>query len=126
MYIYLAVGIGGVIGALLRYSISIWFINLGYSYTMGTLCVNLMGCFVLGYLQGIAKVYELPRWLVTGVGTGMIGAFTTFSTFSIDVIQLIREGFIIPACTYALASSIGGYSLAYTGFSISSNKNQGV
>ncbi|EKN71112.1 fluoride efflux transporter CrcB [Schinkia azotoformans] len=126
MYIYLAVGIGGVIGALLRYFILIWFINLGYSYPAGTLCVNLIGCFILGYLQGIAKVYELPGWLVTGVGTGIIGAFTTFSTFSIDVIQFIKEGFLIPACTYILASSIGGYYLAYTGFSLSTNKRRGV
>ncbi len=126
MYIYLAVGIGGIIGALLRYFILIWFNNLGYSNPTGTLCINLIGCFILGYLQGIAKVYELPSWLVTGVGTGIIGSFTTFSTFSIDVMQLIKEGFIIPACTYILASSIGGYTLAYTGFSISTNKKQGV
>ena len=126
MYIYLAVGIGGIIGALLRYFILIWFNHLGYSYPIGTLCVNLIGCFILGYLQGIAKVYELPGWLVTGVGTGIIGSFTTFSTFSIEVTQFIKEGFIIPACTYILASSIGGYILAYTGFSISTNKKRGA
>lgn len=122
MYMYLAVGIGGVIGALLRYFLLILFIHLGYFYPIGTLCVNLIGCFLLGYLQGIAKVYELPRWLVTGVGTGIIGAFTTFSTFSIDVTQLIKEGLIIPVCTYILASSIGGYFLVYIGFSISTTK----
>jgi fluoride exporter len=126
MYIYFVVGIGGVIGALLRYFILIWFISLGYSCPTGTLCVNLIGCFTLGYLQGMAKVYELPGWLVTGVGTGIIGAFTTFSTFSIDVTQLIEEGFIIFACTYVLASSVGGYFLAYTGFSLSTNKKRGV
>jgi fluoride exporter len=126
MYMYLAVGIGGVIGALLRYFILILFINLGYSYPTGTLCINLIGCFTLGYLQGIAKVYKLPGWLVTGVGTGIIGAFTTFSTFSIDVTQFIKEGFIIPACTYILASSIGGYFLVYTGFSLSTNKKRRV
>ncbi|MBB6445452.1 fluoride efflux transporter CrcB [Bacillus benzoevorans] len=126
MYMYLAVGIGGIIGALLRYFIHLWFMNLGSSYPAGTLCINLIGCFALGYLQGMAKVYSLPGWLVTGVGTGIIGAFTTFSTFSMDVTQLIKEGFIIPACTYILASSIGGYFLAYAGFSLSTNKKLGV
>ncbi len=126
MYMYLAVGIGGAIGALLRYFILIWFINLGYSSPIGTLCINLIGCFILGYLQGIAKVYELPGWLVTGAGTGIIGAFTTFSTFSIDVTQFIKEGLIIPAITYILVSSIGGYFLAYTGFSLSTNKKRGA
>ncbi len=126
MYIYLAVGIGGVIGAILRYFIFILFNNLGYSNTIGTLCINLIGCFILGYLQGMAKVYELPRWLVIGIGTGIIGSFTTFSTFSIDVIQLIKEGFIIPAYTYILASSIGGYTFTYIGFSIFTNKKREV
>ncbi|MHC0037670.1 fluoride efflux transporter CrcB [Pseudoneobacillus sp. C159] len=123
---YLAVGIGGVIGALLRYSIFIWFNYQGFSYPTGTLCINLIGCFTLGYLQGIAKDYELPRWLVTGVGTGIIGSFTTFSTFSMDVTQLIKDGFIISACTYILASAIGGYFFAYTGYSLFTNKKRGV
>lgn len=126
MYMYLAVGLGGVIGALLRYFILIWFIHMGYTYPTGTLCINLIGCFILGYLQGMAKVYQLPGWLVTGVGTGIIGSFTTFSTFSIDIIQFIQEGLIIPACTYLLASSIGGYFFAFTGYSLSINIKKGV
>ena len=116
---YLAVGIGGIIGALLRYFISMWFFNLGYFSFPGTLCVNLTGCFILGFFQGFIRVYELPGWVVTGVGTGIIGAFTTFSTFSIEVIQYVHQGFIILACIYLLASSIGGYFLAYTGFFLS-------
>jgi fluoride exporter len=116
---YLAVGVGGVIGALLRYFISMWFLNMGYYSFTGTIFVNLIGCFILGYFHGIVRVYELPGWLVTGVGTGIIGAFTTFSTFSMEVIQYLYQGFIFLACTYILVSSIGGYFLSYSGFFLS-------
>jgi fluoride exporter len=123
---YLAVGIGGIIGALLRYSISMWFLGMGYFPFAGTLCTNLTGCFLLGYFQGKVKVYELPSWLVTGITTGIIGSFTTFSTLSMEVIYYITEGFTILAFTYILVSSVGGYFLAYAGFFLSTYKKRGV
>lgn len=126
MLIYLAVGVGGVIGALLRYAISLWLIGIGFNSPAGTLCANLIGCFTLGYVQAILKGYQLPSWFVTGVGTGIIGSFTTFSAFSIDVMQQLSEGRILPACTYILVSSIGGYVLVYIGYKLSTISKRGV
>jgi CrcB protein len=126
MIMYLVVGIGGIIGALLRFSISEWFLTLGYISVAGTLCVNLIGCFMLGLVQGCARVFELPPWLVTGVGTGLIGAFTTFSTFSIEVVRFLEQGNFMLALYYIVISSVGGYFLANMGFSLVTYKKNEV
>lgn len=122
---HLVVGIGGIFGALLRFFISEWFLSLGYFPFTGTLCVNLIGCFMLGYLQGAARIYELPNWFVTGFGTGLIGAFTTFSTFSIEVIYYLNQGFLLLPFIYISVSSVGGYYLACSGFYLSAYKKKG-
>ena len=119
---YLATGIGGIIGALVRFFISNKLIHLGY---FPTLFINLSGCFLLGYLQGRAKMYVMPAWLVTGIGTGMIGAYTTFSTFSMEVVHSISQGLFFSSFFYILVSSIGGYLSAYTGFLSSGYKERG-
>lgn len=116
---YVAVGIGGIIGALLRFFISQWFLKIGYFPFTGTFFVNLTGCFLLGFLQGVSRVYQLPGWFVTGVGTGLIGAYTTFSTFSMEVVHYLKQGHIFLAFTYILVSSVGGYFLSSTGFFLS-------
>ena len=123
---YLAVGIGGIIGALLRYYISMWFLSLEYFPLTGTLCINLTGCFLLGYINGKIRDYELPTWLITGITTGIIGSYTTFSTFSSDVIHYINEGFIILALIYIFISSVGGYFSVCTGFYLSTYKKTEV
>ncbi len=126
MTMYLSVGIGGIIGALLRFFISQWFLSLDSLPFIGTIFVNLTGCFLLGYLQGISRVYELPGWFVVGIGTGLIGAYTTFSTFSMEVVHYLNQGLIIIAFTYIVISSVGGYFLAYTGFFLSTHKKREV
>lgn len=123
---YAAVGIGGILGAILRYLISNWFIMAGHMSLAGTLCVNLTGCFLLGYLQGLARAYHLPNWLVIGVGTGFIGAFTTFSTFSNDVVSGFQKGFMLLSVSYLFTSAIGGYILVYLGFIIAAKKRKEV
>jgi CrcB protein len=120
------VGIGGIIGAILRFLIYKWFLSAGHIPLTGTLFVNLLGCFFLGYLQGLARVYELPNWLVTGIGTGIIGAFTTFSTFSMDVVSSFVQGYVVLSLTYLLASAVGGYILVRVGFSLSIMKKKDV
>jgi CrcB protein len=115
---YAAVGIGGVIGAVLRFLIYKWFIHAGNIPIMGTLFVNLSGCFLLGCLQGLARTYHLPDWIVIGIGTGVIGAYTTFSTFSMEVITYFNQGFFLLPIMYILISSIGGYFFVYSGFSL--------
>lgn len=113
---YIAVGTGGIIGAILRFMISEWFLNNGNSPFMGTLFINLTGCFILGLLQGLARNFQLPEWVVMGFGTGLLGAFTTFSTFSTEVVTSFVQGQVYLPLIYMLTSSVGGYFCVSFGF----------
>jgi fluoride exporter len=109
---YLAVIIGGVIGGILRYALG--FIPLSDTFPLDTLAVNLIGCFGLGLFYGIADLTGLKAWFRTGIGTGVIGAFTTFSTFCLDGDRLARIHFGL-AVLYLGSTIIGGPVLACLG-----------
>jgi CrcB protein len=79
---------------------------------------------MLGYLQGLARIYNLPNWFVIGVGTGFIGAYTTFSTFSTEVVSYFQHGYLLLPVLYLLVSSAGGYILVYLGFALAANKRK--
>ncbi|SFA91493.1 CrcB protein [Bacillus sp. cl95] len=115
--VYWYVGIGGVIGSLLRYLVAVfctsWMIG---EFPFGTLTANLLGSFLLGFLT-IFFMF-LSEWtdgVKTAITTGIIGSFTTFSTFSVEMVKLIENGHLIYALTYFLISSIGGLLLVSVG-----------
>ncbi|CEG27491.1 fluoride efflux transporter CrcB [Bacillus sp. B-jedd] len=112
---YLYVGIGGVIGSLLRYSFS--FLHSSESIMpYGTLLVNLIGSFILGWFAAtLAKWPRIPKQLATGFTTGVIGSFTTFSAFCLDAINKIEAGHYLIAFLYVLISMGGGLIFAYAG-----------
>lgn len=113
---YVAVTLGGFIGALLRYALTFW--NVGM-VPYGTLAANLAGSFLLGSLLTAAA----SRWKISpiwhdGIGTGVIGSFTTFSTFDVEVLRFISVGGStgwLWAVAYVLVSLIGGVSFAWMG-----------
>lgn len=112
----LFVGIGGALGAVLRYVMdwagnSIW----PFSFPLATLLINLAGCFILGWLNSYAFKH-LPAKLQVGIGTGLIGALTTFSTLSVDVIRLIESGNFLTAAADFLISCIGGLICSAYGY----------
>jgi CrcB protein len=79
-----------------------WF---GHGFPWGTLTVNIAGSFVMGVLvEVMALVWSPSQELRALLAVGMLGAFTTFSTFSLDVVVLIQRGEIVPAAGYVLAS----------------------
>lgn len=89
------VGLGGFLGAILRFSVSDlvqnWFRSV--SFPSGTLVVNLLGCFVLGGLSHAAELRGLMSAEARAfMFIGLLGAFTTFSTFGNDTVSLIRKG----------------------------------
>ena len=96
------VAIGGAFGAVARYAISEW---VPSEFPWGTLGVNVVGSFLLGVLIAMSIINEQvsPEVLLL-VGTGALGAFTTMSTFSLDVIQLIDSGKHMPAAGYMMAN----------------------
>lgn len=78
---------------------------------------------MMGLLQGLARIYQMQDWFIIGLGTGFIGAFTTFSTFSVEVVSYIDQEHIVLPIAYLLTSSIGGYFFTYFGFALVNRKD---
>ena len=91
----LIIGCGGFVGAILRYWISGWVYGWsGGDFPLGTLSVNLLGSFVLGVVLGLADHLVVYPQLMLFLTIGLLGAFTTFSTFSFETWALIEVGSI--------------------------------
>lgn len=108
-----AVGLGGMLGALARYGIDTVLVRrLGAvpdSFPWGTLLINVAGSFLLGVLfVSLVEPGAGPTWLRAALATGFLGAFTTFSTFSVQVVQLSETGRNGLALAYVLASIVAG------------------
>ena len=116
--IYIAVG--GAAGALLRYSVS----GITHKYLdgflpWGTLAVNMLGCFAIGFLWQIFEVIGSSPNSRAFVFIGILGAFTTFSTFGLESFYLMREGEIKYAALNILVSNVAGLGLVFLGFILS-------
>lgn len=114
------IGIGGAIGAVLRYSVSILLLtNETAAFPFATVAVNLAGCFLLGMLSsGLElKLTANPDYL-TVFKTGLIGSFTTFSTFSVELIQMLQHHFYFSAILYIFTSAIFGLFFVALGMKI--------
>lgn len=91
----LLIGLGGFMGAVLRYGVSglvqAWSKSLSFPY--GTLVVNLLGCLLIGMLSQVAEVRGMISPEARSfIFIGLLGAFTTFSTFGNDTVSLFRDG----------------------------------
>lgn len=96
------VGLGGALGAMLRYGISLLPVRGSFPYpTLGT---NLLGALLIGGLVGYASARGLTGGASLFLKTGFCGGFTTFSTFSLETLELVEGGRILQAGLYAAAS----------------------
>jgi CrcB protein len=113
----LLVGVGGSIGAVLRYLVGLSLSTLDTRFPFDTLSVNVLGSFVLGWVTfGSAS-----EGILLTVGIGACGAFTTFSSFSVDTVRLVEEGRPVLAGVYALSNvllSVGAVGLATLGTTV--------
>jgi CrcB protein len=114
---YIMLAAGGAIGTVLRYSIS------GFTYRLangmfpwGTLAVNLAGSFLIGLLWGVFEVQNISSHFRTFLFVGILGGFTTFSTFALESLTLMRDGEIKLALSNVLVSNILGILLVLAGF----------
>ena len=116
MAIVVAVGIGGVFGAVARYAVSLGIPTTTTGFPWSTFVVNVTGSVVLGLLL-VVLVEQFPRGRLTRpiVGTGVIGAYTTFSTFEVDTVNLVRAGHPTIAVIYVSASVIIGIVAVWAG-----------
>ncbi|MBR9727145.1 fluoride efflux transporter CrcB [Shewanella intestini] len=89
----LFVALGGSIGAVMRYLISLFMLQVfGTSFPFGTLVVNLLGSFLMGIVYALGQLSHLSPELKSMVGVGLLGALTTFSTFSNETLLLMQQG----------------------------------
>ena len=116
----LAIALGGSIGAVLRYLIFfIYEKSQNHTFPWATLTVNLAGSFLIGLLWGIFdKVYVSPGTRLFLI-VGILGSFTTFSTFAFDIFSLGKDGSIKYLIIYILATNIFGIALAFGGYYLS-------
>lgn len=118
----LNVAAGGAIGAASRYqlgrAVTHW-MGAGMAFPWATLAVNVLGCFAMGLLFGwLARSGGGSEATRLFVGVGLIGGFTTFSAFSLEMLQLIQRGSAGLAVTYAGISVAAGLGALYLGLMI--------
>ncbi len=117
------VAFGGMIGAGLRYLISLWSKNLYEGdFPYATLLINVLGCFFIGLMYSNFSQTNSFEWMKAFIITGILGGFTTFSAFSYEGIILFQSQKIMAAMAYILLSNILGLLAAYGGTFIQFSK----
>ncbi len=120
---WLAVGIGGFVGAISRFQISLtlngWSTQrFGRVYPFGTFAVNIVGCLLIGILMALAVDKKLPDFWQKALVTGCLGSLTTFSTFSYETVGLIRDDRPGLAALYVVANLVVGLIAVVIGMGI--------
>lgn len=120
---FTAIAVGAVLGAWARYLLTqliqtIW----GQGFPYATLSINVSGCFVMGFLfvETLERL-TIPGFLRTGMLTGFLGAYTTFSTYSMETFLLVEQGELLKGGLYVIASNLLGLSAAYAGTFLARN-----
>ena len=123
MTAWVLIGLGGALGSMARHGVNV--LARQYSpamrFPLGTVLVNLAGCCFIGALAGLAASGKLPLRLPARefIFVGLLGGFTTFSSFSFDTLALVRDGHVLQA-VWNIAGQVGlslagvwaGYRLA--------------
>ncbi len=113
----LIIASGGAIGSVFRYVLSYLFQRASRGmFPWGTLLVNLSGALVLGVLWGICEAVNVSLNMRTFLFIGILGAYTTFSTFCLENFSLMRNGEYAYAFINILISNIGGILLVFLGY----------
>jgi CrcB protein len=110
------VAVGGAMGAVSRFVLSELLKRLAPpAFPWGTLTVNLLGCFLIGLAFHLATASRVPHAVSFLLITGFLGAFTTFSTFSLETTELLQDGMTARAGLYVFGSNLLGVGLCLAG-----------
>ncbi len=117
MNIIFSISVGAVIGALSRHYIMIGVARvLGTAFPWGTLLINVLGSLLMGVLiELLALKFSFSQEIRSLLTVGILGSFTTFSTFSLDAALLIQRGDIALAASYIFASVLVGIGALFIG-----------
>lgn len=111
---FILVGIGGAIGAMMRYGITLGFTAIGWSTTLGTLLTNIFGSFCMGLL--VSAYSQSPLLLMATVG--ICGGFTTYSTFSVQSVAMLQQGQYGMAILYMLGTVVMCVCFVFLGYKL--------
>jgi CrcB protein len=117
----LAVAIGGAAGAVLRYLVSHAGMRLMPEHPeRATLAINAAGSLLLGAMLAwtVSRPEALPPVLQAGLAVGLLGAFTTYSTFSVEALKLMQAGRLIDAAVYVMTTTVLCIALAAAGYGL--------
>lgn len=116
----IAVAAGGLVGTLIRFCVASWVsAHWPRHFFLATLAVNLIGCLVIGYLYSAFMVRpDISPELRGGLIIGLLGALTTFSSFSLDGLRLLESGQFATAFGYIGISVLGGLLAAWAGLTL--------
>jgi CrcB protein len=107
--------VGGALGTCLRYYLSRWLNELSWTrgFPLGTFVINVSGSFILGFAAALIRERLPPeqQFLYLLIGTGFCGGYTTFSTFELETLQLVRDD----SWLMALANVVGSVVLGFVG-----------
>jgi CrcB protein len=107
--------LGGSLGTLCRYGVSLLTVRQSYSFPWGTFAVNLLGSFLIGLLW--SKYSGNPSDAIRSFAfIGFLGGFTTFSSFALESMNLVNNGQTGVAVTYVLLTNILGLALVFSGY----------
>src|SRR5688500_7354389 len=112
------VGLGGALGSIARYHIGRIAMARAPSFPWGTLAVNLLGCLVISILMQLVMRGRLQEEARVALGIGLIGGFTTYSSFNFEMIALAHSGHWGRAVVYVAATFFGCLALGVLGWFI--------
>lgn len=117
MWNYVAVALGGVVGCCARYGVSQWVqVWYGRSFPLATLLINVAGSLAMGFLfVATLERASISPALRMAILTGVLGGFTTFSTFAMETLLLMEDGETATAVLYVLLSVFLGLGAAFLG-----------
>jgi len=116
----LIIGSGGFIGSIARYLVSQLNLSVNFhSIPVGTLLINIIGCFLIGFLTGVAdkSMILTTEWRLF-LMVGLCGGFTTFSAFANENLMLMHNGQMLAVLLYTALSILLGFLAVYFGYII--------
>ena len=114
---FLLICLGGAVGTGARYLTAVWASSsFGPAFPAGTLIVNILGSFLLGFLMGVSPLFSANvRLMLT---TGVMGGFTTYSTFNYETTNYFREGAWLMGATNVAATLLGCLAAGLAGLAL--------
>ncbi|KRW59907.1 fluoride efflux transporter CrcB [Pseudomonas sp. TTU2014-080ASC] len=120
MRLALAIALGGAVGSVMRFFLGQWVVaQWPRHFYLGTLTVNVLGCLLIGVLSALFLMRsDLPVELRSGLIVGVLGGFTTFSSFSLELFKLFEGGRTAEALAYLAVSVVTGILAVWAGFAL--------